>query len=82
MEWFNDTRESLYNRSTEGLGLRYRFKWVFNSVEARENVVATIKAPTAPPLAWWEANCYLVNGYGFSGLVQEPCLFGSFASHY
>jgi len=61
----------------ERLGLSYRLKWVFNSVEIRENVVATMKEPTAPPLAWWEANCYLVNGYGFPGLVQESCPFVS-----
>ena len=82
MEWFNDTRQSLYNRSMEGLGLSYRFKWVFNSAEARENVIATMKAPTPPPSAWWEANCYFVNGYGFPGLVQEPSPFCSFASHH
>lgn len=82
MHSFNNAKQDLYNRSMRMLGLRYRFKWIFNTATAREDVVKVMKSATPPPLWWWESNCYFVNGYGFADLVQEPKPYCSFASHH
>lgn len=82
MHSFSDTKQHLFNRSMELLGLPYRFKWTFETEEVRENVVNIMKASTPPSSAWWETNCYFVNGYGFPDLLQDLSPYCSFESNY
>lgn len=82
MQRFNASKESLYNDTMQKLGLLYRFKWILNTTTAREAVASIMMNPTPPTAAWWEDNCYFVNGFGFPEIVQEPWPFCSFSSKY
>ena len=61
---FNDVKERLMNHVFEMLGLRYRMKWVLNSVPKRRKVLEVLRNPTPPTQQWWNENCFLVNTPG------------------
>ena len=82
MHCFNNTKRDVFNNSFYKLGLPYRIQWIFNTEASREGIAEIMNSTVLPSPDWWESHCYLVNGYGFPEIIQEPAPFCSFDSNY
>jgi hypothetical protein len=50
---FNERKENLFNSSMNGLGLPYRFKWLWDPEYIEQQVKETMENCQPPPQIWW-----------------------------
>jgi hypothetical protein len=79
---FNLNKERLYNETMEKLGLKYRFKCVFEFPQTQDEIRSVMTQTTPPSAKWWDDHCPHLALLGEMGKPQREVLFCNFQSKY
>ena len=79
---FNHTKEQLYNETMEKLGLRYRFKCVFEFPQTHDEVSSVMMQTNPPTAEWWDENCPHLSTVGEMKSRPSMWLFCNYRTRY
>ena len=79
---FNRAKEQLYNDTMANLGLKYRFKCVFEFPHISQEVHSVMIRSDPPTAEWWDDNCAHLVTLGELGKPRSCVFFCHFQTRY
>src|SRR5271170_2227667 len=79
---FNKAKEQLYNETMEKLGLKYRFKCIFEFPQTHHEIRSVMTRTTPPSTEWWDDHCYDLHRIGEMGSIRVGISFCDFQTRY
>jgi len=66
----------------EKLGLKYRFKCIFEFPQTHDEIRSVMTQTTPPTKEWWDDHCYHLHRIGEMGSIRAGILFCDFQTRY